>query len=261
MSHLIKTLTLGSTLLLVSIMSSSCANKATSDADNPFPDESRYLYRKMPDAPLIMADSTVALSQLWQDKPLIFTMVFSRCAGVCYPFISSLQEALPKVGGLGTDYRIAVVSFDPEDNTETMQGMAHLLDLADHPDWLFGITARESIDSLTQSIGYWTRWDSTRKQYDHPAVLVGILKGGLIARFLVNATVSPPRLHEIVRELRGEFISAYPKPNPNVIFSCFQYDPSEGFTLSWGFFLLLLPAVVTIGGTGWIFWSSRHRRV
>lgn len=238
-----------------------CDNSTDRSANGGLPQEDRYIYRPFPDAQIEIAGKKVALSQLWQEKPLLFTMVYTRCAGVCYPFVWSLKEAIPHVGGLGKDYRIVVVSFDPEDNVETMQTMARRVGLADQVDWLFGVTSENDIQRLAESIGYWKTWDPTTRQYDHPAMLVGVTQNGHIARFLVGADVAPARLYEVVRELRGEYISAYPLPRKNVIFSCFQYDPAQGLTLDWGFLLLLLPGVVTIGGTCWVFWrAGRIRR-
>lgn len=236
------------------------AGDKTAGVAGKMPQEDRYIYRKMPDVPIRTAQSTVKLSRLWKEKPLIFTMVYTRCTGVCYPFLHSLKAALPEVGGLGKDYRVVVISFDPRDNTETMQRMARALGLADNPDWLFGTAAEEDIHRLAQTVGYWSSWEPTVGQYDHPAVLIGITQSGSVARFLVGATVQPVRLHEVVRELRGEFIPTYPLPGRNVIFSCFQYDPEKGVAFDWGFLLLMMPGIVTIGGTVWIFYRNGKQR-
>jgi len=229
------------------------------EAPYGIPREERYIYRPVPNVAVATRRGTVALERLWQDRPILLTLVYTRCAGVCYPFVRSLKEAIRRVGGLGRDYRVVVLSFDPEDTVETMATMARAVGLADHPDWIFGVTAPAAIEELTRTVGYWTRWDPAARQYDHPSVLIGIDRGRVV-RFLVGATVVPERLYEVVRELRGEFVGTYPLPKRNVVFRCLQYRPGRGTTLDWGFLLLPMPGFVAFGMTAFIFWQTRRRR-
>lgn len=223
------------------------------------PREERYVYRPVPDAVVATRGGATSLERLWRDRPILLTLVYTRCVGVCYPFVRSLKEAIRRVGGLGRDYRVVVLSFDPEDTVETMTAMARTVGLADHPDWVFGVTSLEAIDRLTHTVGYWTRWDPAARQYDHPSVLIGIDRGRVV-RFLVGATVVPERLYEVVRELRGDFVGTYPLPKKNVVFRCLQYRPGQGTTLDWGFLLLPTPGFVAFGITAFIFWQARRRR-
>ena len=237
-----------------------CQPPAPQDYPDSMPREDAYLYRTFPDARIATASGTVTLSRLWQQQPILFSLVYTRCAGVCYPFVHSLKQALRSIDGLGKDFRMVVVSFDPRDQVKDMQAMARRLGLDRHPDWIFGVTTAKEINRLAESIGYWRRWQPDIRQFDHPAMLVGIRQDGRIARFLIGGSVSAARLYEVVRELRGKFIAAYPLPRKNVIFSCFQYDPEKGLVLDWGFLILLIPGFITFGGTGWLFWRGRRFR-
>lgn len=227
--------------------------------EDDLPREDRYVYRRVPDVPIYTRTGVVRLSQLWRQKPILLTLVYTRCSGICYPFLRSLKAAVPKVGGLGEDYRVVVLSFDPRDTVETVTDMARSVGLADHPAWVFGVASREDVHRLAEAVGYWSRWDPTLRQYDHPSVLIGIDRGAVV-RFLVGGTVAPARLYEVVRELRGEFVGTYPLPKKNVVFRCFQYRPGQGVTLDWGFLLLLLPGGVALGGTAYLFWQGHRAR-
>ncbi|GBC84440.1 hypothetical protein HRbin11_00868 [bacterium HR11] len=237
------------------------ARDAGAGPEGPYgiPREERYLYRPVPNVTVTTRNGTVSLDRLWQDRSVLLTLVYTRCAGVCYPFVRSLKEAVRRVGGLGRDYRVVVLSFDPRDTVETMASMARAVGLADHPDWVFGVTTPAAIERLTRTVGYWTRWDAATRQYDHPSVLIGIDRGRVV-RFLVGAAVVPDRLYEVVRELRGEFVGTYPLPRKNVVFRCLQYRPGQGTTLDWGFLLLPAPGFVAFGMTALIFWKVRRRR-
>lgn len=224
----------------------------------PVPDEGRYLRRDVPD--LLVLDARgreLRLSSLWAERPILLALVFTRCAGVCSPFLSSLGSAEASVGGAGTDYRTVVLSFDPRDTEEDMAGLAGRLGLDARPDWTFGVAAAADVERLARSVGFWFRWDEPTGQFDHPALLVGV-DGGRVVRLSVGGTVEPVRLLEVVRELRGEFVAAYPLPG-RVLFRCFEYDPRTGrWALGWGFLLLLLPAAVSLGGTAAAFAAARR---
>ncbi|HKV81545.1 MAG TPA: SCO family protein [Candidatus Sulfotelmatobacter sp.] len=205
-----------------------------------------------------MADTQ--LSAIWRSKPLLLTMVFTRCAGVCSPFLHSLKSAVSEAGGLGADYRVLVLSFDPKDTVADMKMMAESLGVKSNPDWIFGVASPSDIRKVSAATGFWFQWDRPLEQYDHPAVVVAIDRGRVV-RMLAGATVPPASLSEIVQELRGKFVASYVLPG-KVAFRCFEYDPNSGrYALDWGVILLLLPGTLAMLATGCVFFSaSRPRR-
>ena len=226
-------------------------------ADAP-PDESRYVNRQVPDIQIRTATGETRLSALWQDGPLVLTMVFTRCGGVCSPYLRALRRA-DEALDLPADVRRVVLSFDPRDTPADMRSTAEHLGLADDPGWVLGVATPSDIDRLARALGFWFEWDPSRQQFDHPALLVGI-REGRVARLLVGGSITPARLGEVVREARGQFIASYPLPT-DVLFRCFQYDPVTGLpTLSWGAIVLLVPALGTAIATVGLFRAGRARR-
>lgn len=220
--------------------------------DGP-PSEGRYLYRSVPDIPIRSEPAGMtSLSALWRERPLLLTLVFTRCAGVCSPMLRSLKAAAASVGGAGRDYRILVLSFDPRDTLSDMAELADHVGVAGDPAWVFGVASAEDIARIVRATGFWFEWEAASRQYDHPAMVIGI-RDGRIMRFLIGGAIAPVRLNEVIRELRGGFVPAYPLPR-KVLFRCFQYDPASGrWAPDWGLLLLLLPGMATILGTIWLF--------
>jgi protein SCO1 len=221
------------------------------------PDEGRYANLPFPD---IVAHSLqtprLQLSDIWREKPVLLTLVFTRCAGICSPFLMSLKSAVDTIGGAGRDYRVVVLSFDPQDTPDDMAALAGHIGVRG-AGWIFGTSTAAEIERIAQSTGFWFQWDTERSQFDHPAMLVGV-RDGRIARLLVGGDVLPVRLKEVVDELRGEFVPAYPLPG-RALFRCFQYDPAvRRFKPDWGFLLLLLPGCTALFGTFWVFRSARR---
>lgn len=216
------------------------------------PDENRYVGREVPDVLLLrQPEPAVPLSGLWKQRPVLFTFVFTRCAGICSPFLHSLKATTAKVGGAGKDYQIVVASFDPRDGPDTMTAIAGDLGLAKDPGWTFAALSTNDVQRLAPALGFWYRWDESSQQFDHPAMLVAIDRGRTV-RLLVGGEVSPVRLQEVLDQLRGKLVSIYPLPG-KVAFRCFDYNTDGRLRIHRGILLMLLPGVSAAGLTLWIF--------
>jgi protein SCO1/2 len=216
------------------------------------PDETRLLKTLLPDIGLTTAGGDrIALSTLSRTKPLVLGFVFTRCAGVCSPFLRSwraadgaLARSASSASSGASSFQRLVVSFDPRDTAADMSALAAHVGASNDPNWTFAIAAPEDVEKLAEATGFWYEWDETRQQFDHPAMLAGIRDSRLV-RLLVGGSVTPVRLGELVREVSGEFVASYPLPG-RVRFRCVQFDAATGrVTLDWGFALLLVPVAAT----------------
>ena len=63
------------------------------------PNEERYVYKQIPDIAITTQSGVENLSAIWREKPVLLTMVFSRCARACSPFLRSLRSAISDAGG------------------------------------------------------------------------------------------------------------------------------------------------------------------
>lgn len=222
------------------------------------PDEGAYVNRPVPDTVVRTTDGAVALSDLWRRGPVVLTLVFTRCAGVCTPYLRAL-EAADEALGSPEDVQRVVVSFDARDTPDDMRRTAGHLGVAGRAGWTVGVAGREDLARLIEATGFWFTWDAEREQFDHPALLAGI-RDGRIVRLLVGGSVNPARLGEVIREARGTFVASYPLPG-DVRFRCFEYDPETGEAgLAAGALLLLTPAAGAAGATAALFRRGRRRR-
>jgi cytochrome oxidase Cu insertion factor (SCO1/SenC/PrrC family) len=236
-----------------------CAGASASTPVQPRPpDEASYVNQPFPDIVVRTTAGERRLSRLWREGPVILTLVFTRCAGVCSPYLRALHAADERLGA-PADVRRVVLSFDPRDTVEDMRRTAAHLEVADRADWIFGVASPADIERVAHAAGFWFTWDADREQFDHPAMLVAV-RDGHIARLFVGGTITPARLAEVLREARGQFVASYPLPG-NARFRCFDYDPATGrATLAWGSLLMLIPAVTAVAGTLMIFGARYQRR-
>ena len=246
-------------LLLALVCTAAVASAQSGDPRDVPPSEDRLVNIKLPDIQLTVASGeSVKLSQVARGRPILLTFIFTRCTGVCSPFLMAWQAADRSLGRTH-DYLRLVLSFDPRDTPADMSALArgHGLDRGDN--WTFAVADPDDIRRLADAIGFWWQWDEGRQQFDHPALLAGVRDGRLV-RLYVGGTIASGRLDELVREISGEFVRSYPLPG-RVAFRCVQWDPATGrLTLDWGFGLLLVPVAVTSAGTLLMFTVGARRR-
>lgn len=207
------------------------------------PVEEKGLFVPMPDVTLGTPEGTLRLSQLFGRQPLLLTLVFTRCTGICDPFLLQLGEHLAASGRNG-DFKVVVVSFDPRDNMSDMMRYARLFGKEADPDWLFATTPQ--IDELTAAAGMLVQWDTLRQQFDHDAILLAVNENGYVVRKMAGMR-GRVDVGSLLRSLGGEYIPSYPLPGQDLRFSCFSYDPATGTRKpSAGLLMLVLPAAITM---------------
>lgn len=225
------------------------------------PDETQLHGRVVPDIGLRFADgSSGHLSQLWAERPVFVTLVFSRCAGICSPYLGLLKSTVEQVGSSGERYQMVVISFDLRDHPEDLRSLAKHHHLETDPGWTFAAPAsQEELAALCDSLDFDFRWDEERQQYNHPAITVA-LRAGKFARISVGEEISPGRFKEMLSDARGEFVPIYPAPGQTAaLFRCFDYDPERGFTPNWGMLLLVLPGLAALAVAGVMFVVARRK--
>jgi cytochrome oxidase Cu insertion factor (SCO1/SenC/PrrC family) len=223
------------------------------------PDETRLFGREVPDVGLRYADGgNGRLSDLWAERPVFVTLVFSRCAGICSPYLGLLNKTVEQVGSSGERYQMVVISFDLNDRPEDIMALAKFHGLEADPGWTFAVPASsEELTALCRSLDFDFRWDEQRRQFDHPAITVA-LRAGKFVRLSVGEEISPARFKDMLADAWGEFVPMYPTPGQRgALFRCFDYDPERGFTPNWGMLILIFPAVAALTLAALMFMAAR----
>ena len=204
--------------------------------------EEQGIYRKVHDAPLQLINGRqTTIRQLSAEGPIVLAMIFTRCSGICYPFILQLKEQMAYVEG-GRDFQLLVSSFDPNDRITEMKAYAERFNLSNRDDWKFAVTPQ--IHQLNQSLMFDPVWDSLRQQFEHDALLVGINNEGYITKKLLGLR-NHRDLTLLVASIHNEFSPTYRLPGQNQIFSCFNYNPQTGqSTPGFGLLFIALPGIL-----------------
>ncbi|MBI4475267.1 MAG: SCO family protein [Acidobacteria bacterium] len=213
-------------------------------AQPELPDENRFVFRKVPDVTIETAQGEIRLSEIYTESPVLLTLVYARCPGICYPYLKHLEEGLQEIRKRG--YRVLVLSFDPEDDVDDLISLSETLGLRQSENWMFGVTKK--VATLAQSVGFQFEWREDPGAFDHPALVAGIDRNGHVRRILAGFQKTS-RLAKVIREMQGEFIPSYPLPGNDTVFRCFEYDPITGkWRMGSGLWILFAPAFMGLAG-------------
>lgn len=208
------------------------------------------LQAQIPDIQVLVASSdsptiqSISLDSLYQNQGLLLTFAYANCSGACKPFLSSLHRVSEETMGLGTDYRILVVSLDPKETAIDMAGLAKQLGLNKNQGWIFGVVAHQNLIKLQKLSSFWVKPIANTDQFDHPLALIAI-RNGRIIRTVMDGSTNRHLYRELIAEMRGNFIPFYAEPG-KAILRCFSYDANGQLQLDWGAILLILPAILSI---------------
>jgi cytochrome oxidase Cu insertion factor (SCO1/SenC/PrrC family) len=230
-------------LVFLTFMGLLCSADVMGQVDISAWKEEGNIYAKVYDAAL--SGNKIGNTKLYQivhQNPTILALVFTRCTGICSPFLLQLKENLQS-DPENKNFNIVVISFDPRDTKKDMCLYATSFGLDKDKRWVFAVT--DSIRKLSQSIGFNPVWDSTRQQYDHDALLAGINTEGYITKKLIGIR-SEQDLSLLIGSIHNIFSPTYRIPNKNMLFSCFNYNAKTGKNMpGLGLLFIALPAVIT----------------
>jgi protein SCO1 len=121
-------------------------------------------------------------------KPVILNLVYYSCDRICPQMLSGLARVLPQLSlAPEKQYRVLTVSFDETDTPGIARSKKNNFIMAiDRPfpaeAWRFLTGHKESINRLTEAVGFQYRRDS--HGFMHPVVLVILSPQGKIMKYL-----------------------------------------------------------------------------
>jgi protein SCO1 len=206
---------------------------------------------------------------LESDKPVILTLNYSNCPGLCIAQLNGLIRGVNEVSSLhlGTDFHLISVSIDPRETTDrakaTQQRYSQdLFDQHDPKAWQFWTGSRDTIAKLTDAVGFRYTYDEKHDQYNHPTAAIFISPTGKITRYLYELGFNGNTFKMATIEAgEGRVGSSMDM----IALWCVHYDPSENrysasarrlLSISAGVFVAIgLAASVPF----WLVWRSRSQ--
>lgn len=173
----------------------------------------------------------VTLGELCGERPVVLALVYYECPMLCNLVLEGLVGALRDVSfDAGQDYRIVVVSIDPDESHQLAAAKRRAyLDAYDRPgsenDWTFLVGEEDQVRQLAASVGFRYTYVEEIDEYAHGAGVTVLTAGGVVSSVLFGASFEP-------RDLRLALVEAgqgrVGSPIDQILLRCFHYDPSKG---------------------------------
>lgn len=181
------------------------------------------------DAPLRdQQGRTITLGQALEGRPTILALGYFHCPNLCGLVRDDLMNALSRLEG-PTPYSLVVLSIDPNETTRDAQSAltadaTRFAIPAQSAHWHYLTGTADGIRSVTDAVGFRSRFDARDKQFLHPAGLVVLTSKGTVSSYLLGLGYQPRDVSlAITRAADGVTSRALP-----ILLLCFHYDPATG---------------------------------
>jgi protein SCO1 len=200
----------------------------------------------------------VKLGDYFGKKPLILNLVYYRCTMLCGEALAGLSSAMKLVKfDVGNQFDVVTVSFNPQETTaEAAAKKKEMIERYGRPGaasgWHFLTGSPDSINALTQAVGFQYQYDASKNQYAHATAIMVLTPQGRISRYFYGVEFPPKDLRMgLVEASEGKIGN----PVDQVLLYCYHYDPATGkygavvsnmLKLGGAFTILFLGALILI---------------
>jgi protein SCO1/2 len=175
-------------------------------------------------------------------KVTILVPVYYRCPMLCTQTLNGLLEALrqmPPDFTAGGKFNIVTFSLDPKEHHSLARDKkAVYLDEYGRPGaeqgWRFLTGTKETVQAVTEAVGYRYEYDRAFKEYNHPSGLIILTPEGKVARYFygigfdqeykIPGGTTTLRL-SLVEASDGKIGSLSDK----LILLCYRFDHTKGY--------------------------------
>jgi protein SCO1 len=199
------------------------------------------------------AGQQVTLGKYVNEKPVILTLVYYGCPGLCTIVLNDVEKSLQALKlNIGESFEVISVSFDPTEKPElAAKKKREYVKRHRRPGveqgWHFLTGDEASIRALTQAVGFRYTWDEAQKQYVHPGGIIVLTPGGKISRYFFGIDYAPRDVQLSLVEASGGKIGS---PVDKAMLYCFQFNPHTGRYTFWVMNAVRIGGVLTLLALG-----------
>lgn len=163
-------------------------------------------------------------------KPLVMTLNYSDCPGLCVAQLDMLVSTLRELngGGIGEDFEILTVSIDPKETPEkagrTKEKYVGLLRGTQASEgWHFLTGKQKDISRLADAVGFRYTYDKANNRYNHAAATYFLSSDGRVCRYFLSLGSEPQQFKFAISEAaEGKLTRSLADA---IIQMCYLYDP------------------------------------
>lgn len=181
--------------------------------------------------------NTKQLSEYFHSgRPVIFSLVYYSCPGLCNFHMNGLVESLKGVDwNPGEKFEVVALSFDPKEGPALAAAKkVNYMNLYERPEGAKGLhfltASAGTIDQLTKDVGFEYKWDEASNEWAHASAAIMVSPDGKITRYLHGIMFDAKDVKLALSEsTEGKIGNIVDK----MIWYCFMYDPKQSkYTLA-----------------------------
>lgn len=214
------------------------------------------------------AGETVTLDQyLDGDTPVVLNLVYHDCPMLCGLMLDGFTGSLQQLDWTpGEEYRVLTVSFNHREGSEIArekkETYVQRLDRAGVAEgWHFLTGSEETIERLTDAVGFNFRWVEEEQEYAHPTTQIFLSGEGVVSRYIYGIEVPGGDMRKaLVEASNGDVGNAIDQ----AAMYCFQFDPEKNTYTADAFNIMKIGSVFTVlllGGILFVFWRREHEEL
>ena len=212
------------------------------------------------------AGRTVQLGEYFHhDKPVVLALVYYECPMLCTQVLNGMVTSLKVLRyNAGQDFDVVAISFNPKEGPGLASAKkAAYVDEYGRPGSAAGfhfLTGDpESIEKVTNAVGFKYKYDPRVLQYAHAAGLTLLTPEGRVSRYFYGIEFAPRDVQFGLMDASKLKIGTVTE---KITFLCYHYDPATG---KYGLMvtrLLQAGGILTLAamGTFWFVMLRRERR-
>lgn len=205
---------------------------------------------------------TAPLSRYFDgERPVILVLGYYTCPVVCPTIFRLLNESLQGVDfTVGEDYRVVVLSVNPEENTtHALTEKSAMLASYDPGNergaqpgsvglgMQFLTGSAESIAAAADAVGYRFKRLSNG-EYSHPVAIAVLSPDGMVSRYIYGFEYDPFQVKlSLLEASEGRIARSI---GDSILHFCYTYDPNAGAYTVQAFTIMRIGAGLTLIGLG-----------
>jgi protein SCO1 len=201
-----------------------------------------------------------------KNKPVILALVYYECPMLCNEVLNGLTGSLKGISlNAGKDFEVVAISFNakefdvPELAKNKKASYVKRYDRAGtEQGWHFLTGTQDSIDKITDAIGFKYRWDEKTQQFAHVGGITILTPDGKISKYFYGIDYAPLDLKLALLEASEGKVGSFAD---QLLLYCYHYDPATG---TYGFAILRairVAGVLTLLAIGAMFLYFRKNKL
>lgn len=215
------------------------------------------------------AGQKVRLGEYFGNKPVVLSLVYYDCPMLCTQVLNGMVTSFRVLPfQIGNEFDVVTVSFDPRETTALaaakkkvyLDYLPEKMRAGAQRGWHFLTGDQDSIDKLTEAVGFHYRYDPATKQFAHGSAIMLTTPQGKLSRYFYGIDYAPRDLRLGLMESSTSKIGS---PVEQLLLYCYKYDPATGKYGAAVMRIMRVAGVITLLGilALVIFLKPRHRAV